>query len=284
MKFAFIDAEKATWPVRPMCRVLEVSPAGYYAWRSRPESVRTTEDRKLGVLVDESYAKSRTTYGSPRVHADLKARGVKVSRKRVARLMRERGLRGRVRRARVRTTDSRKGNPPAENLLDRDFTATAPNKRWVGDVTYLWVPEGWLYLAVILDLFSRMVIGWATSRTNDRQLALRALGMAMVHRSPDEGLMHHTDQGSPYASEDYQTALDDAGITCSMSRRGNCYDNAVMESWFGILKSELGERYASHEAADRELFDYIEVFYNGIRRHGSLGYLAPREFEGQPST
>jgi len=282
MKFAFIDEEKATWPVRPMCRVLEVSPAGYYAWRSRPESERATEDRKLGVLVDESYARSRTTYGSPRVHADLKAGGVKVSRKRVARLMRERGLRGRVRRAHVRTTDSRKGNPPAENLLDRDFTATAPNKRWVGDVTYLWVPEGWLYLAVILDLFSRKVVGWATSRTNDRQLALHALGMAMVHRCPDAGLLHHTDQGSPYASEDYQTALDDAGITCSMSRRGNCYDNAVMESWFGILKSELGERYASRAAADRELFDYIEVFYNGIRRHGSLGYLAPREFEGQP--
>ena len=283
MKYAFIDAEKATWRVRPMCRALGVSAAGYYAWRSRPESERRKQDRQLGALVDESHARSRTTYGSPRVHADLKARGVKVSRKRIARLMREHGLRGRVRRAHVRTTDSPVGAPPAENLLDRDFTATRPNQRWVGDVTYLRTPEGWLYLAVILDLYSRMVVGWATSPTNDRKLALRALAMAVAHRKPDAGLLHHTDQGSPYASEDYQDALLRAGITCSMSRRGNCYDNAVMESWFGIVKCELGESFDSQEAASRALFDYIEVFYNGVRRHGSLGFLSPREYEAQPS-
>jgi transposase InsO family protein len=282
VKYAFIEAEKARWRVRPMCRALGVSTAGYYAWRRRPESERSKQDRQLGVLVSESHARSRTTYGSPRVHADLKAQGVKVSRKRVARLMAQHGLRGRVRRAHVRTTDSPAGAPPAKNLLDRDFTATRPNQRWVGDVTYLRTPEGWLYLAVILDLYSRMVVGWATSPVNDRMLALRALSMAIVHRKPDVGLLHHTDQGSPYASDDYQDALSRAGITCSMSRRGNCYDNAVMESWFGLLKAELGESFDSQEAAGRELFDYIEVFYNGVRRHGSLGFLSPRDYEAQP--
>ncbi len=281
MKFAFVHAEKANWPVRPMCRVLEVSPAGYYAWRARPESKRTRRDRQLGVEVEESFERSRRTYGSPRIHADLRTRGVKVSRKRVARLMKEKGIRGMVRRRYVKTTDSPKGAPPAENILDQDFTATAPNQRWVGDVTYLRAPEGWLYLAVILDLYSRRVVGWATSAKNDRKLALQALRMAIVHRRPDVGLLHHTDQGSPYASEEYQSALDKAGITCSMSRRGNCYDNAVMESWFGLLKTELGESFDSHEAAGRALFDYIEVFYNAVRLHTSLGNMTPRAFEAQ---
>ena len=243
MKFAFVHAEKANWPVRRMCRVLGVSPAGYYAWRARPESRRTRRDRPLGAEVEASFERSRRTSGSPRIHADLRTRGVKVSRKRVARRMKEKGMRGLVRRRYVRTTDSPKGAPPAENILGQDFTATAPNHRRVGDVTFLRTPEGWLYLAVILDLYSRRVVGWAIRAKNDRRLALQALRRAVVHRRPDAGLLHHTDQGSPDASEEHQAALDKAGITCSRSPRGNCCDNAVMESWFGVLKTELGESF-----------------------------------------
>jgi transposase InsO family protein len=279
VKFSFIDAEKAQWPVRAMCRALHVSPAGYYAWNGRPESMRTREDRRLGVLIREAHERSRRTYGSPRVHAEILAQGLRVSRKRVIRVMHEHGLRGRVRRAFVRTTDSEHDQPVAPNLLDRDFTANQPNERWVGDVTYLRTPEGWVYLAVVLDLFSRFVVGWAISAVNDGHLALSALDMAVRRRRPGMGLLHHTDQGSPYASEDYQDALEAVGITCSMSRRGNCYDNAAMESWFGKFKVELGEDFESLAHAKRATFDHIEVFYNQQRRHSTLGYLSPGDFE-----
>jgi transposase InsO family protein len=279
VKFAFIDAEKATWPVRPMCRALGVSPSGYYAWKTRPPSERAREDARLGVLVEEAHARSRRTYGSPRIHAELAAHGERVSRKRVVRLMRAKGLRGRGRPGFVRTTDSEHDQPVAPNVLDQDFTADGPNERWVGDVTYLKTPGGWLYLAAILDLYSRYVVGWAVSAINDRRLAMRALDQAVRRRRPPEGLLHHTDQGSPYASEDYQKALDALGFECSMSRRGNCYDNAVMESWFKTLKSELGESFESPAAAQRELFDFIETFYNAERRHSSLGFKSPRDFE-----
>lgn len=181
----------------------------------------------------------------------------------------------------MRTTDSRGTQAPAPNLLARDFSAPAPDRRWVGDVTYLRTPEGFLYLAVILDLFSRFVVGWAISPLNDRRLALRALDMAVRRRSPAPGLVHHTDQGSPYASEDYQRALEGLEAAPSMSRRGNCLDNAAMESFFGTLKTELGEIFESATHAEREVFDYVEVFYNGRRRHSALGYLSPRDFEAQ---
>lgn len=283
MRFAFIAAEKAVWPVRVQCRVLVVSTAGYYAWCSRPESAHAREDRRIGLLVGEAHERSRRTYGSPRVHAELRSHGVKVSRKRVIRAMQAQGLRGRVRRSYVKTTDSTHGLPTAPNMLARDFTATAPNERWVGDVTFLRTPDGWLYLAVILDLYSRMVVGWATSAMNDRALALRALDQGLRSRRPGTGLLHHTDQGSPYASEDYQAALKKAGMVCSMSRRGNCWDNAAMESWFGTLKTELGEVFESANDASRLLFDFIEVFYNRQRRHSTLGYQSPADFERRAS-
>ena len=265
--------------MKVLCRALQVSTSGYYAWGQRPESAHDIEDMRLGVLIGESHRLSRGIYGSPRVHADLVAQGVRVSRKRVVRVMRELGLRGRSRRSYVRTTDSDHGLPTAENLLNRDFTASKPNERWVGDVTYLRTPGGWLYLAVILDLYSRMVVGWALSAANDRALAIDALNQALHRRRPDVGLLHHTDQGSPYASEDYQALLKKAGITCSMSRRGNCHDNAAMESWNATVKSELGESFAGASDASAKLFDYIEVFYNQRRRHSALDNVSPADFE-----
>ena len=279
MRYLFIEAEKATWPIRVMCRALRVSASGFYAWRKRPASARSRRDVELGVKVREAHARSRGTYGSPRIHADLAAEGTRMGRRRVIRLMREQGLRGRGRKRFVRTTDSAHDLPVVSNLLDRDFTATGPNQRWVGDVTALRTPQGWLYLAVILDLYSRIVVGWALSAVNDRRLALRALEMAVQRRAPPRGLLHHTDQGSPYASHDYQKALDTLGFTCSMSRRGNCYDNAVAESFFNTLKIELGEWFESAGDANRHLFDYIETFYNSRRRHSALGNRSPRDFE-----
>lgn len=279
MRFAFIAAEKANWPVKVLCRALQVSPSGFYAWAIRPESAHDVEDQRLRVLIGEAHQRSRGIYGSPRVHAVLRAGEVRVSRKRVVRVMRELGLRGRCRRAYVCTTDSDHGNPTAENLLNRDFTATAPNQRWVGDVTYLRTPQGWLYLAVVLDLYSRIVVGWALSTVNDRRLAMDALHQALQRRRPDVGLLHHTDQGSPYASDAYQAVLLKAGITCSMSRRGNCHDNAAMESWNATLKSELGEHFEGAPDAQAKLFDYIEVFYNRQRLHSTLGYTSPADFE-----
>lgn len=264
-----------------MCRALAVSASGYYAWCARPESERVAGDRRLTALVEESFAASKGRYGSPRIHRDLMAQGARVSRKRVVRLMQERGLAGKVRRRFARTTDSRDSAPVAGNLLDREFTATAPNQRWTGDVTYLRTPQGWLYLAIILDLYSRMLVGWATSAVNDHRLALRALDAAVLRRRPGSGLVHHTDQGSPYASDPYQKALAGHGMVCSMSRRGNCLDNAVTETWFGTLKAELGEAFESHADANRQLFEYIEQFYNGTRRHSALGYVSPRDFERQ---
>jgi putative transposase len=280
VKFALVDAEKAKYPVAKMCTWLEVSRSGFY-WQRRPPSERAKEDDQLRVLVREAHERSRRTYGSPRVHADLAANHVHVGRKRVARLMQQEGLVARVRRRYKCTTMSDHDQPVAANLLGRRFEAEAPNQRWVGDTTELLVGESGakLYLAAILDLFSRFVVGWAVSAVNDRHLTLKALDMALRRRCPEAGLVHHSDQGSTYASEDYRKALEARGITCSMSRRGNCYDNAAMESWFSTLKSELGERFESYGRAKEDLFDYIEVFYNQRRRHSSLGYATPAEFE-----
>jgi putative transposase len=213
------------------------------------------------------------------VHADLVAQGIAVSRKRIVRLMQEAGLTARVRRRYRATTMSEHDQPVAANLLDRQFQAQGPNERWVGDTTELLVGSGKLYLAAILDLFSRFVVGWAVSAVNDRHLVIKALEMALKRRGPEVGLLHHSDQGSPYASEDYQHILEARGITCSMSRRGNCYDNAAMESWFSTLKSELGERFDTYGRAKEQLFDYIEVFYNHQRRHSALAYASPAEHE-----
>ena len=280
MKFAWIAAEKASFTVSQLCRALGVSPSGFYAWSKRPESGHSRRDRQVRVLVRASFDASRQRYGSPRIHYDLLEQDVRVSRKRVIRLMQEEGLKARARKRFKCTTMSDHDQPVAANLLARDFTAVAPNQRWVGDTTELLIGEsGKLYLAAILDLFSRFVVGWAVSAVNDRHLTLKALSMALKRRCPDVGLLHHSDQGSTYASEDYQRMLDAFGITCSMSRRGNCYDNAVMEAFFSSLKTELGERFESYGHAKMELFDYIEVFYNQRRRHSTLGQLSPATFE-----
>ena len=280
MTFAWIAAEKAEVPITRLCRTLHVSPSGFYASRARPESTHARDDRRLRVLVRASFAESKQRYGSPRVHEDLLEQHEHVSRKRVVRLMQEAGLQARLRKRYKVTTMSDHDQPVAANLLDRDFTAAAPNQRWVGDTTEFVIGgSGKLYLAAILDLFSRFIVGWAVSASNDRQVTIKALQMALKRRCPDAGLVHHSDQGCTYASEDYQDVLDTHGITCSMSRRGNCYDNAVMESFFSTVKSELREHFESNGEAKMELFDYIEVFYNQRRRHSTLGQISPAAFE-----
>ena len=279
MKFALVDAEKAKYPVKALCAALDVSRAGYYAWRSRPPSRRAVEDSRLGVLVREAHERSRRTYGSPRVHAELRAHQVCVGRKRVIRLMQRDGLVARRKKRYRATTMSEHDQPIAPNLLARRFEAERPNQRWVVDTTDLVTGDGKLYLAAIVDLFSRFVVGWSLSAVNDRHLTLHALDMALRRRGPEPGLLHHSDRGCTYASEEYRRALQQRGITCSMSRRGNCHDNAAMESWFSTLKTELGERFVSRGHAKAALFDFIEVFYNQQRRHSALAYLSPADYE-----
>ena len=280
MKFAWIAAEKAEFTVAACCRALRVSPSGFYAWQQRPESPRATRDRQLRVAIRASHEASHRHYGRPRVWKDLREAGEHVSEKRVARLMRAEGLRARPRNRVRSTTMSEHDQPVAANLLDRQFAAARANQRWVGDTTELVIgSSAKLYLAAILDLYSRFIVGWALSAVNDRHLTLRALEMALKRRGPDAGLLHHSDQGCTYASDDYRTRLEQASITCSMSRRGNCYDNAVMESWFSTVKSEAGERFESYAHAKEALFDYIEVFDNQRSRHSTLGQNSPAEFE-----
>jgi putative transposase len=285
MRFTFIAAKQAEHTVTILCRCMRVTRSGFYAWRSRAESRHAREDRRLKILVQASFEASQHRYGSPRVYEDLIEQDEHISRKRVVRLMQEDGLKARVRRRYTHTTMSNHDLPVADNLLDRQFTAEAPNQRWVGDTTEFVIGSGGkLYLAVILDLFSRFAVGWAVSAVNDRHLTIKALEMALKRRGPRSGLLHHSDQGSTYASEDYQDVLDARGIVCSMSRRGNCYDNAVMESFFSTVKSELADQFASHADAKRELFAYIEVFYNQRRRHSTLGQISPAAFERRART
>ena len=281
MRFAFIATEKACYPVALMCRVLQVSRSGYYAWCERPAAPRTLTDQILALEVTTIHRESRGRYGSPRVHAELRERGQRTGRKRVARLMRAAGLRARERRRFRCTTDSGHGMAIKGNLLARRFAVPAPNSGWVTDITYLWTLEGWLYLAVILDLFSRRVVGWALSERLERGLALNALKMALQDRQPPQGLLHHSDRGSQYASSEYQQLLAAHGLLSSMSRKGNCWDNAVAESFFATLKIELGyqRHWHTRTQARSEIFEYIELFYNRQRRHSALGYLSPDEFE-----
>ena len=264
------------------CRALRVSTSGFYAWQQRPPSSRAHRDQQLRVQIRASHAASRGRYGRPRVWKDLHDAGERVSEKRVGRLMQEDGLRARARKRFRSTTMSEHDQPVAPNVLDRRFAAERPNQRWVGDTTEFVIgSSAKLYLAAILDLYSRFVVGWALSAVNDRHLTLRALEMALKRRCPEAGLLHHSDQGCTYASDDYRRRLEAHGITCSMSRRGNCYDNAVMESWFSTVKSEEGERFESYAHAKEALFDYIEVFYNQRRRHSTLGQISPAAFERQ---
>lgn len=280
MRFVFIAAEKAHHTVAILCRCMRVTRSGFYAWHRRPDSAHAQRDRQLRVKIRASHEASRRAYGSPRVWKDLAEEGEAISRKRVARLMRAEGLVARPRRRFKTTTMSDHDQPVAANVLDRQFTADAPNQRWVGDTSeFLVGSAGKFYLAAIVDLFSRYAVGWAISAVNDRHLTIKALEMAIKRRCPEAGLLHHSDQGCTYASEDYQRLLTTYGITCSMSRRGNCYDNAVMEAFFSTVKFELGEHFESCGEAKMQLFDYIEVFYNQRRRHSTLGQISPAAFE-----
>lgn len=264
-----------------MCRALKVSTSGYYAWRSRPESESSRSNRVLLVEIKAAYERKKRRYGSPRIFRDLKARGIKCGENRVARLMREHGVRAKQARKFRATTDSKHEMPVAENLLDRQFDVDRPNAVWVSEITYLWTREGWLYLAVVIDLFSRQVVGWSIRSDLDRALVLEALSGALQQRKPSAALIHHSDRGSQYASSDYQRMLSQAGILCSMSRKGNCWDNAPAESFFASLKAELvhGHQFRTRAEARSEVFEYIEVWYNRQRIHSSLGYLSPVQYE-----
>jgi putative transposase len=281
MKFRFIRDHRASFPVRTACRALGVSPSGFYAWLRQPGGRRAEADRALSGEIAAIHAASRGTYGGPRVHAELRHRGRRVGRKRVARLMRASGLQARRKRRFRRTTDSRHAHPIAPNLLQQRFEATRAEEIWVADITYVPTAEGWLYLAVILDLFTRQVVGWAMDQEMPQDLTLRALAMAVARRRPLPGLIHHSDRGSQYAATAYQDALRQHGIRGSMSRKGNCFDNAPAESFFGTLKTELvhRQRYDTRAEAKGAIFEYMEVFYNRQRRHSALGYRSPSEFE-----
>jgi transposase InsO family protein len=264
-----------------MCQQLGVSRSGYYAWKGATGGRAEQGGPGPAEVVTAVHQESRGTYGSPRVHAELRARGQRVSRKRVARLMRKHELAARKRRRFVQTTDSRHNQPVAPNVLERNFSPGQPNCTWATASSYVRTRQGWLYLAVVMDLFSRKVVGWSMSQNIDRLLVLNALDMALQGRQPPRGLLHHSDRGSQYASTDYHQALAARGIQCSMSRKGNCWDNAVVESFFSSLKLELvyTTDFATHEQARLALFEYIEVFYNRQRRHSSLGYVSPVDFE-----
>ena len=281
MKFAFIDAEKARWPVEVQCNVFSVSRSGYYAWRGRPEAPRAREDAEVVIEIKAASEAGRGNYGSPRVHRELRAQGRCISRKRVERLMRQEGIVARKKRRFRKTTDSNHARPIAPNVLARDFDVELPDTAWVTDVTYVWTHEGWLYLAAILDLFSRRVVGWAASANNDRALAISALDRATSARAPAVGLIHHSDRGSVYASGDYGDALRNIGAVKSMSRKGDCWDNAVAESFFATIKGEMidHEDYQTRAAAIAAIGDYIDGFYNPCRRHSAIGYVSPIEFE-----
>jgi len=284
MKYRFISVHRETFKVGRMCRLLKVSRSSYYAWLKRPESMRSRENRRLKDKIRVLHKASHGIYGSPRIHRDLVDDGIRCGKNRVARIMREAGIRSRTKRKFKATTNSKHNLPVAPNLLNQDFAAEAQDRAWVGDITYILTDEGWLYLAVLLDLYNREVVGWAASSRITRQLAIDALQMALGKRSPDQGLLHHTDRGSQYASGDYQKVLKEHGMICSMSRKGNCYDNAVAESFFGRLKSEWvnHQRYLSRSDAIQSLFYYIEIFYNRKRRHSSIDYVTPQEYETIP--
>jgi putative transposase len=282
MSFRFIEDHRDGYPIRLMCAVLEVSPAGYYAWRERPVSERTKSSAMLLTAIRQVHQDSGGRYGSPRIHAVLRKKGRGVSRGRIERTMSRHGIRAIMAPPRrVRTTDSRHGLPIAPNLIARDFTAPAPNRVWLADITYIPTAEGWLYLAAIMDLFSRKIVGWAMRDHMQVELASSALTMAVQQQRPQHGLIHHSDRGVQYASHAYRDALTSAGIVASMSRKADCYDNAPMESFFHTLKTELvhHRNYSTRAEAQRDIFAFIEGFYNRTRLHSAIGYIAPIEME-----
>jgi len=282
MKFRTIQQQRKAYPVAMMCRLLAVSTSGYYAWTSRPESRRAREDRALAVEIRAEFARSKGRYGSPRIVQALRRRGRRVGRRRTARIMRQEGLVARPRRRRPRPASSRASSRAAPNLLTRNFSVDAPNKVWMSDITYIATRSGWVYLAVVLDLYSRRVVGWSLAGHMRQELALEALDMAIRRRGPGRGVLHHSDRGSQYASDDYLRALASRGFVASMSRKGDCWDNAVCESFFATLKTELGARFDDEEHARTQISEYIEDFYNYRRLHSSLGYASPAEYEIHP--
>ena len=282
MRYGFIARHRTVWPTRAMCRVMEVSHSGFYEWLGRSPSRRQRENLRLSGRIRESFEASDRTYGSPRVWRDLHEWGEACSENRVARLMQAAGLQARRKRRRSPTdTGVRPEHSIAANMLERQFEADAPNRKWVADFTYLWTAEGWLFVAAVLDLYSRRIVGWSMSVSMTAQLVGDALLMALWRRGKPDELLHHSDQGSQYTSEDFQRLLRDHGIVCSMSRRGDCWDNAAMESFFSSLKTERTsrKRYATRDEARADVFDYVERFYNPRRRHSTLGYLSPVQFE-----
>ena len=282
MRYGFVARHRAVWPVRMMCRLLDISHSGFYDWCDRAPSKHCQDNDRLTARIRSSFLQSDKTYGSPRVWRDMYDLGETCSENRVARLMRLAHLQARTkRRGKPIDLGVRPEHLIAKNLLDRQFEAIAPNQRWVADFTYIWTAEGWLFLATVIDLFSRRVVGWSMSSTMTAQLVIDALMMALWRRGKPVSLMHHSDQGSQYTSEDFQRLLDDQGITCSMSKRGDCWDNAAMESFFSSLKMEriYRRKYVSREELRADVFDYIEMFYNPRRRHSTLGQISPVEFE-----
>ena len=279
MRYQCIDRRRISYPVRMMCRSLRVSASGYYAWRVRAESDRAVYDRELTRAIRRIHAESDGTYGSPRVHADLKAEGFNCGRVKVARLMRKAGLKGCPKR-RFRVT-SRGGHVTASNLLEQEFSAETTNRRWASDTTFIWTGQGWLYLAVVMDLYSRRIVGWSMSQRNSRHLVHSALSMALGQRHVEGELIHHSDRGAQYLSDDFQALLRKHGISCSLSGAGSCYDNAAVESFFASLKRERVKRrkYRTRDQARADVFDYIERFYNRQRRHSYVGNISPVEFE-----
>jgi putative transposase len=281
VRYRFIDAHRDAWPVRLMCRALGVSPGGYYGWLGRPASPSSRRRADLVEAIKAVHGEVKGRYGSPRIRAELVARGMPCGANTVAKLMRRHGIAAKTRRKSRCTTDSNHDRPVAGNVLGRRFEPGSADRAWAADITYVPTREGWLYLAAVEDLHARRVVGWSMAERIDSRLVVDALEMAIARRSPEAGLVAHSDRGSQYASEHYQRLLAGRGITCSMSRRGNCWDNAPMESFFASLKKELihAEDYATREEARASIFEYIEVFYNRVRRHSSLGYQSPDEFE-----
>jgi putative transposase len=282
MRFAFVAKHRSIWPVAWLCDALEVSRSGFHAWLVRPPSRRSKSDDDIGAMVRSSFIASFRTYGARRVWYDVLEEGIDCGLHKIERLMRVQALRARPRR-RARPKDDGQRSTVAPNVLDRQFSAEQPNKRWIADFTYIWTAEGWLYVAAVIDLFSRRVVGWSMKAEMTAQLVTDALIMAIWRRGKADALLHHSDQGSQYTSEQFQRLMTENGVTCSMSRSGNVWDNAAMESFFSSLKTERTARkvYRTRNQARSDVFDYIERFYNPVRRHSTLGYLSPVEFEIQ---
>ena len=285
MRFRLIDTMKAEMPVERMCALLDVSVSGYHAWRQRGPSRRQLDDMVILAHIRAQFSTSNGSYGSPRMHAELREGGVRAGRHRIARLMRDNGLKARQRRRFRKTTDSDHGGPVAPNILDQDFSCDGPDQKWGVDISYIWTNEGWLYLAIVVDFYSRRIVGWAASNRMKKDLALKALRRAIALRNPPAGLIHHSDRGSQYCSHDYRRELRKYGFIASMSGKGNCYDNAMVETVFKTIKAELvwTTIFQTRHAAEKAIGTYIDGFYNPRRRHSALGYRAPITFEAAGS-